>query len=67
MFITEVADPKMNGKYTIFGQVVEGMDDVQKLARVITDENDKPRFPVKLNSVTIKRVFPPQVPPFPKP
>ena len=62
MFITEVADPKMNGKYTIFGQVVEGMEVVKKISRVIKDENDKPRLPVKLNNVTIKRIFPPTKP-----
>lgn len=61
IFITETADPKMNGKYTIFGQVVEGMDVAKKISRVIVDESDKPRFPIRLKSVEIKRVFPPGV------
>jgi peptidyl-prolyl cis-trans isomerase A (cyclophilin A) len=60
IFFTEVADTKMNGKYTIFGQVVEGMDVVKKLSRVIVGENDKPRFPLRLKNVTLKRVFPNQ-------
>lgn len=60
IFITEVSDQKMNGKYTIFGQVVEGMDVVKKIARVVVDENDKPRFPIRLKKVELKRVFPPQ-------
>ncbi|HLK51779.1 MAG TPA: peptidylprolyl isomerase [Bryobacteraceae bacterium] len=60
-FITEVAYPSLdppNGGYTIFGQVVEGQDIVGKIARVPRDANDKPRTPVKLVSVTIKRVGP---------
>jgi cyclophilin family peptidyl-prolyl cis-trans isomerase len=54
-FITEVATPHLNGGHTIFGQVVEGMDLVTKIARVPRDSNDKPRTPVVLKSVTIKR------------
>jgi peptidyl-prolyl cis-trans isomerase A (cyclophilin A) len=57
IFITETADKKMNGKYTIFGQVVEGMDVVKKISRVIVDENDKPRYPIRLKNVKLKRVF----------
>jgi|SRR5581483_3664866 len=62
-FITEAAyaslDPAPgNSGYTIFGQVVEGQDVVAKIARVPRDSQDKPRTPVKLVSVTIKRVGP---------
>ncbi len=62
-FITEVAYPSLdpgpgNSGYTIIGQVVQGQDLVGKIARVPRDGNDKPRTPVKLLSVTIKRVGP---------
>ena len=62
-FITEVAYPSLdpapnNSGYTIFGQVVDGQDVVGKIARVSRDANDKPRTPVKLVNVTIKRVGP---------
>lgn len=62
-FITEVAYPSLdpapgNSGYTIIGQVVDGQDLVGKIARVPRDGNDKPRTPVKLVSVTIKRVGP---------
>jgi peptidyl-prolyl cis-trans isomerase A (cyclophilin A) len=54
-FITANAQPQWNGKYTIFGQVVQGMDVVAKIARVPT-KDEKPLTPVKLTSVTIERV-----------
>jgi peptidyl-prolyl cis-trans isomerase A (cyclophilin A) len=66
-FITEVPkphlDPSPNGAYTIFGQVVEGMENVVKIAHVPTGANDKPRVPVTLISVTIKREGPPPAAP----
>jgi len=58
-FITEVPYPSLDGQYTLFGQVVDGQDVVGKIARVPRDGNDKPRTPVMLVSVTIKRVGPP--------
>jgi peptidyl-prolyl cis-trans isomerase A (cyclophilin A) len=58
-FITEVPYPSLDGSYTLFGQVVEGQDVVNKIAHVPTGANDKPRTPVRLISVTIKRVGPP--------
>jgi len=62
-FITEVPYPSLdpspgNSGYTIFGQVVQGQELVGKIAHVPTGANDKPRTPVKLVSVTIKRIGP---------
>jgi peptidyl-prolyl cis-trans isomerase A (cyclophilin A) len=66
-FLTEVPYPSLdpapgNSGYTIFGQVVEGQEIVGKIARVPRDGNDKPRTPVRLISVTIKRVGPEPAP-----
>jgi cyclophilin family peptidyl-prolyl cis-trans isomerase len=66
-FLTEAAnrglDPAPgNSGYTIFGQVVEGQDVISKIARVPRDKNDKPRTPVRLISVTIKREGPEPAP-----
>ncbi|RMG55711.1 MAG: peptidylprolyl isomerase [Acidobacteria bacterium] len=56
-FITLRALPKLNGKYTIFGQVVKGMNVVRRIARVPTDpRTDRPLKPVIMRKVTIKRV-----------
>ncbi|MCR5146270.1 MAG: peptidylprolyl isomerase [Clostridia bacterium] len=41
------------GKHTVFGQVFEGMDVVDKIAKVETDENDKPVNPVVIESIDI--------------
>jgi cyclophilin family peptidyl-prolyl cis-trans isomerase len=54
-FITLNAEPQWNGKYTIFGQVVQGMDVVSKIGKTPT-KDEKPLTPVKLTSVTIERV-----------
>jgi cyclophilin family peptidyl-prolyl cis-trans isomerase len=58
-FITETEYPAGDGKYSIFGQVMDGLDIVRKIARVITDEKDKPRVPVKLISVRFLRIAEP--------
>jgi len=51
---TQDAQESLNGKYTSFGVVVEGMDVVQKIAAKPVDEKEKPIEPVYLTGVTIK-------------
>lgn len=55
-FISVAATPWLTGKHTIFGDVVEGQDIVEKISEVDRDRSDKPRKPVVLESVTIERV-----------
>jgi peptidyl-prolyl cis-trans isomerase A (cyclophilin A) len=57
-FITEVPTPHLDGKHTIFGQVVEGQDVVEKIARAPRDARDKPVTPIRMVRVSITRVGP---------
>lgn len=43
----------LDGRHTVFGQVFEGMDIVDKIAKVDTDMNDRPIEPVVMESVNI--------------
>lgn len=58
-FITVVPTPHLDGQHTVFGQVVEGMEVVQKIVAVPRDANEKPRTPVRITTLTIKREGPP--------
>ncbi|MFF0309031.1 peptidylprolyl isomerase [Streptosporangium sp. NPDC004379] len=55
-FITVVPTPHLNGRHTIFGEVVEGQNVVDAIAKTDTDARDRPTEPVVLESVTIDRV-----------
>lgn len=55
-FITLAATPWLNGKHTIFGEVVEGQDVVKKVVNTPRDRQDKPMKDVRINSLTFDRV-----------
>jgi peptidyl-prolyl cis-trans isomerase A (cyclophilin A) len=55
-FITVAGTEWLTGKHTIFGEVVEGQDIVDKIAKVSRDRQDKPVKPVVVESVTIETV-----------
>ena len=50
-FIMHADAPHLDGNYAAFGKVTDGMDVVDKIANVKTDDNDAP-----LEEVTIKKI-----------
>ena len=55
-FITVAATTWLTGKHTIFGEVVEGQDVVDKITAVPRNRQDKPNKNVVVQSVVIERV-----------
>jgi peptidyl-prolyl cis-trans isomerase A (cyclophilin A) len=62
-FITDVPTPHLNGRHPIFGQVVDGMPLVEKIARVPANEENRPKTPVRMLRVSFRRVGPGPQPP----
>ena len=54
-FITEAPTPHLNGKHTIFGQVVENPELVAKITSTPRNSEDKPRTAVVIKKVTFER------------
>ena len=51
--VTAEATPWLDGKHTVFGQVTNGMEVVDKISSVETDSNDKPHEPVVIERVEL--------------
>jgi cyclophilin family peptidyl-prolyl cis-trans isomerase len=52
----EGGTPWLDGKHTVFGRVIEGMEVAHAIEAVETGPNDKPTVPVEILSVTIERI-----------
>ena len=55
-FITVAPTPFLDGRHSVFGHVVEGLDIAVAISNVARDRNDMPNDPVFINNVEIVRV-----------
>eukprot|EP00882_Tetradesmus_deserticola_P005401 GHRQ01005684.1.p1 GENE.GHRQ01005684.1~~GHRQ01005684.1.p1 ORF type:complete len:164 (+),score=60.60 GHRQ01005684.1:883-1374(+) len=52
-FIMYKAQPHLNGKYTVFGQVIDGLDTLDKMEKVPVDASDRPKQELRINRITM--------------
>ena len=53
-FIMHETSPHLDGEYAAFGKVIEGLEVVDKIARVKTDYSDRPMETQKMAKVTVE-------------
>lgn len=53
-FINTAANNFLDGKHTVFGKIVSGIEVVKAIENTPTDSSDKPIQPVVINSISLK-------------
>ena len=52
-FIMHKNSPHLDGAYAAFGKLIEGIDNVNKIAETATDYSDRPLEPQRMKTVTV--------------
>lgn len=52
-YTTEGGTPHLDGQYSVFGEVIDGMDTIDKIQKAETDRNDRPTQDVRILSMTV--------------
>lgn len=55
MYTTKGGSPHLDGEYTVFGEVVDGMQVVEAIDRMRTDDKEHPLKEVSIKKVTVRR------------
>lgn len=53
-YLEQGGTPFLDGEYTVFGRVIDGLEVIDKLAEVKTDRSDRPITDIKMNIILIK-------------
>lgn len=53
-FIMHADSPHLDGEYAAFGKIIEGIENVNAIAEVATDWNDRPREDQKIKTMTVE-------------
>ena len=54
-FICANSTPQLDNKYTVFGQVIDGLDVIQKIVNTPRDRRDNPKEKVEMTVTVIPR------------
>ncbi len=52
-YVEKGGTPHLDGQYTVFGEVLKGMDVVEKIQKVATDEADRPKEDIRIVSAKV--------------
>lgn len=63
-FLVVTDQAVLDGQYTVFARVVEGINAIQTMSEAPTDDNGLPTERIEITKVTLRDKPPPEVPPF---